>query len=73
MSLLLLQVTHTEQSMPPAYFPGRQGIIHAVDSGFLISNTIQSNGLRGAQSTMSGPKGGSQFGTNDLFWGREQN
>lgn len=57
MSLLLLQVTHTEQSMCPVYFHGRQGIIHAVDSGSLISNTTQSNGLRGAGEFYLGPKG----------------
>lgn len=41
------QVTHTEQNMPAVSFPGKQGIVHAVDNGFLISSTTQSNGLRG--------------------------
>lgn len=57
MGLLLLQATCTEQSMPPVYFPGKQGIVHAVDSGFLISNTTQTNGLRGAGEYSVGPKG----------------
>lgn len=52
-----MQVTHTEQGMPPVCCPGKQGIAHAVDSGLLISNTSKPNGLRGAGEYYLEPKG----------------
>lgn len=55
MGLLLVQVTHTEQSMYPVYSPGKEGIVRAVGSGSLIPNTTQSNCLRGAGEFYLGP------------------
>lgn len=57
MGLFLLCANHIEQHTPPIYFPGKQGIAHTADSGFLISSTSQSNSLRGAVEYHQGPEG----------------